>query len=68
MERLRFDVVFGVLAITALAFAAWMYAANRNLHQELENARAASRVFENAALEKVTAAEDARTNCRECDC
>jgi hypothetical protein len=60
MQRVRFDVVFGVVAIAALAFAAWMYISAERLGVELENARAASRVFENAALEKVDAAENAR--------
>jgi len=60
MERHRNDVVFGVVAAAALAFAAWMYVSNRSLHQEVENDQAARRVYENAALEKVTAAEEAR--------
>jgi len=60
MERIRLDVVFGAAAMAALVFAGWMYVSNMSLHQELENARAASRVFENAAVDRVNAADEAR--------
>ena len=36
MERSRLDLILGVVAIAALAFAAWMYASNRSLHHDLE--------------------------------
>ena len=60
MENRRIDVVLGVVTIAALAFAAWMYASNWSLRQEVENDQAARRVFETAAAERVTAAENAR--------
>ena len=60
MERPRLDIVFGVVAIAALAFAAWMYVANRSLRQDVENYQASRRVYEAAALDRVTAAEEAR--------
>lgn len=38
MKRSRLDPLLVVLALAALAFAAWMYAANRNLHHALQSA------------------------------
>lgn len=46
-KRPRLDPVLAVLAVAALAFAAWTYAANRNLDRDLQAAHAAR-----AALEK----------------
>jgi hypothetical protein len=46
MKRSRLDPLIFVLALAALAFSAWMYTANRNLHQALQSAhvvRAATR-------------------------
>ena len=59
-ERSRLALIFGVVAIAALAFAAWIYASNRSLRHDIENAQAARRVFETNALDRVTAAESAK--------
>ena len=49
MKRSRLDPLLVVLALVALAFAAWMYTANRNLHHALQvdaRRRGASRASE----------------------
>jgi hypothetical protein len=46
MKRSRLDPLLVVAALAALAFAAWMYTANRNLHQALQSAHAVRSAIE----------------------
>ena len=63
MERSRLTLVLGIVAVTALAFAAWMYTANRSLRHDWEGAQAARGALEINALatsERVSVAESAK--------
>ncbi len=46
MKRSRLDPLLVVVALAALAVAAWMYTANRNLHQALQSAHVARAAIE----------------------
>ena len=63
MERSRLNLVLGIVTVVALAFAAWMYTANKSLRDDLEGAQAARRALEVNALatgERVSVAENAK--------
>ena len=70
MERSRLDLILGGVAIAALAFAVWMYAANRSLHHDVKKPKLRVARLKNALAtsERVTVAEERKGSCRDCYC